>query len=72
VYYRYVWSVQDMAAYAEQVFFAQDAGKTTRRAALQGFVGMFEPGKLSTSPWLASDCSPRQASIGCACRVWGV
>lgn len=46
VYYRYAWAVQDMAAYAEQVFFAPDAGAPTRRAALQGFADMFEPGNI--------------------------
>jgi spectinomycin phosphotransferase len=46
VYHRYAWAVQDMAAYAEQVFFARDAGEPTRRAAMQGFVALFEPGNI--------------------------
>lgn len=45
-YYRFAWAVQDMAAYAEQVFFAHDAGEPTRRVAFDGFVAMFEPGNI--------------------------
>ena len=45
-YYRVAWAVQDMAAYAEQVVFAPDAGEPTRRAAMEGFVDMFEPGNI--------------------------
>ncbi len=46
VYYRYAWAVQDIAAYAEQVLVSPDAGEPTRRAALQGFIAMFEPGDI--------------------------
>ncbi len=46
VYYRFAWAVQDLAAYAEQIFLARDAGEPTRRAAMQGFVDMFEPGNI--------------------------
>jgi hypothetical protein len=46
VYYRFAWAVQDMAAYVEQIFFAPVAGEPTRRAAMQGFVDMFEPGNI--------------------------
>lgn len=46
VYYRFAWAVQDMAAYAEQVFFSPEAGEASRRAALRGFVDMFEPGDM--------------------------
>jgi spectinomycin phosphotransferase len=45
-YYRFAWAVQDMAAYAEQVFFVREAGEPTRRAALHGFADMFEPGNI--------------------------
>ena len=38
--------VQDMAAYAEQVFFVRETGEPTRRAAYHGFVDMFEPGNI--------------------------
>ncbi len=46
VYYRFALVVQDMAAYAEQVFFAPDAGEPTGRAAMQGFAVMFKPGNI--------------------------
>lgn len=46
VYYRYAWAVQDIAAYAEQVLVSLDAGEPTRRAALQGFISLFEPGNI--------------------------
>jgi len=46
VYYRFAWAVQDMAAYVEQIFFAPVAGEPIRRAAMQGFVDMFEPGNI--------------------------
>ena len=45
-YYRFAWAVQDMAAYAEQVCLARGVGEPSRRAALQGFVDMFEPGNM--------------------------
>lgn len=45
-YYRFAWAVQDMAAYAEQVFFVRETGEPTRRAAYHGFVDMFEPGNI--------------------------
>ena len=45
-YYRYAWAVQDMGAYAEQVFFSLSLGQESRRDALQGFVAMFEPGNI--------------------------
>jgi spectinomycin phosphotransferase len=45
-YYRFAWAAQDMAAYAEQVFFARYAGEPTRRAAFRGFVDMFEPDNI--------------------------
>jgi spectinomycin phosphotransferase len=45
-YYRYAWAVQDMAAYAELVFFAAELGDVSRRHALRGFVSLFEPGGI--------------------------
>jgi spectinomycin phosphotransferase len=45
-YYRYAWAVQDMAAYAERVFFMPDLGDETRRDAVRGFMSMFEPGNI--------------------------
>lgn len=45
-YYRYAWAVQDMAANADQVFFATDIGEETRDKAVRGFVQLFEPGQI--------------------------
>jgi spectinomycin phosphotransferase len=54
VYYRYAWAVQDMAAYAEQVFFLPDFGEESRRDAVDGFMSLFEPGNIVALA-LASD-----------------
>lgn len=43
-YYRCAWAVQDMAAFAETVFFLPDCSEGSRRDALRGFEGLFEPG----------------------------
>ncbi len=45
-YYRYAWAVQDMAAYAEEVFFSPDLSEPTRRAAMDGFIDLFAPGNI--------------------------
>jgi spectinomycin phosphotransferase len=45
-YYRYAWAVQDMGAYAEQVFFSGGLVEESRRDAYKGFVDMFEPGNI--------------------------
>jgi spectinomycin phosphotransferase len=45
-YYRFAWAVQDMAAYGERVFSSQNLSEDARRAALQGFIGLFEPGNI--------------------------
>jgi len=45
-YYRYAWAVQDMAAYGEEVFFLPDLGEETRRDAVRGFIGLFDPGNI--------------------------
>lgn len=45
-YYRCAWAVQDMGAYAEQVFFAPDLGEQGRRDALLAFVDLFAPGNI--------------------------
>lgn len=46
VYYRYAWAMQDMAAYAEQVFFSPDLCEQTRRTAVNGFIDLFAPGNI--------------------------
>jgi spectinomycin phosphotransferase len=45
-YYRYAWAVQDMAAYAERVFFLPDLSEEARCEAVRGFVDLFEPGEI--------------------------
>lgn len=45
-YYRYAWAVQDMGAYAEQVFLAPNVSPQARRDAFDGFADMFEPGNI--------------------------
>jgi spectinomycin phosphotransferase len=45
-YYRYAWAVQDMAAYAEVAFLRNELSAETRRAALDGFKSLFEPGQI--------------------------
>jgi spectinomycin phosphotransferase len=45
VYYRYAWAVQDMGAYAEEVF-APDLSDQTRGDAVDGFIDLFRPGNI--------------------------
>ncbi len=47
-YYRYAWAVQDMGAYAEDVFFAPHLSQQSRRSSLRAFIGLFEPGNIVT------------------------
>lgn len=45
-YYRYAWAAQDLAACAEEVLFLPGRGETTRRAAVDDFMNLFEPGNI--------------------------
>jgi spectinomycin phosphotransferase len=45
-YYRTAWAVQDIGEYAEQVLLAPALGEESRRAALDGFKELFEPGYI--------------------------
>jgi spectinomycin phosphotransferase len=45
-YYRVAWAVQDVAAYGEQALMLPAVGEATRRAAVDGFVDLFEPGNI--------------------------
>jgi spectinomycin phosphotransferase len=45
-YYRIAWAVQDVAAYGEQALMLPAVGEATRRAAVGGFVDLFEPGNI--------------------------
>ena len=45
-YYRSACAVQDIGAYGEQVFLSPALGEETRRAAMDGFMELFEPGNI--------------------------
>jgi spectinomycin phosphotransferase len=45
-YYRVAWAVQDIAAYGEQALMDPGAGEDNRRAAVEGFMSLFEPGNI--------------------------
>ena len=44
-YYRYAWAVQDMAAYAEEVF-SPERSEPARRDGVDSFIGLFAPGNI--------------------------
>lgn len=45
-YYRAAWAVQDIAAFGRDVLFAPQLGAVSRRAALEGFMGLFGEGSI--------------------------
>ncbi len=45
-YYRYAWAVQEMGAYAEDVFFAPDLSTPARSDSLRAFIDIFAPGNI--------------------------
>jgi spectinomycin phosphotransferase len=45
-YYRCAWAVQDIAAFGEEALLMPGLGEVTRRAAMVGFMGLFEPGEI--------------------------
>jgi len=45
-YYRNAWALQDMAAYGERLFDFPHLSEASRRDALGGFIGLFEPGNI--------------------------
>jgi hypothetical protein len=45
-YYRCAWAVQDIAAYGESVLLLPTLGEEARRAAVAGFMDLFEPGNI--------------------------
>jgi spectinomycin phosphotransferase len=53
-YYRYAWAVSDIGAYAAEVLFRPDLGEITRRAAVELFMSLFQPGNIVALA-LASD-----------------
>jgi hypothetical protein len=45
-YYRVAWAVQDIAAYGEEVLLMPALGEQSRRAAVDFFADLFEPGNI--------------------------
>ena len=45
-YYRYAWAVQEMGAYAEDVFFSPNLGEQARSDAVRSFIDLFAPGNI--------------------------
>jgi spectinomycin phosphotransferase len=45
-YYRYAWAVGDIGAYGAEILFRPDFGPITKRAALDQFLSLFEPGNI--------------------------
>jgi hypothetical protein len=50
-YYRYEWVVQELADFAERVFFTPDIGLETKRDAVRGFKQLFLPGDVITAAY---------------------
>jgi spectinomycin phosphotransferase len=44
--YRSAWAVQDIAAYGEEALMMPTLGEESRRAAVDGFKDLFEPGNI--------------------------
>lgn len=45
-YYRYAWAVGDIGAFGAEVFFRPDLGAATKRAAVDSFLSLFQPGEI--------------------------
>jgi spectinomycin phosphotransferase len=56
-YYRHAWAVQDIGAYAEQVFLKSELGARARQDALEGFRGLFEPGQIISIAYASGDAA---------------
>ncbi len=54
-YYRYARAVEDIGAYAEQVFLRPDLGPGARRAAVEGFMSLFTPGSIVSLAFASDD-----------------
>lgn len=50
-YYRYEWVVQEIADFAERVFFTPKIGLETKQDAVRGFKQLFLPGDVITSAY---------------------
>lgn len=47
-YYRYAWAVQEMGAYAEEVFFSPERSEVARLDAVEQFISIFAPGNIAS------------------------
>jgi spectinomycin phosphotransferase len=45
-YYRIAWAVQDIAAFGEEALMMPELGEESRRDAVSGFAGLFDPGRI--------------------------
>jgi len=45
-YYRYEWCVQEIGDFGKRVFLTNDAGKTTKQSAIEGFMQLFSEGDV--------------------------
>lgn len=52
-YYRYARAVEDIGAFAEEVFLMEDVGAETKRAAMKLFMVQFEPGNMVSLAYAA-------------------
>lgn len=62
-YYRYAWAVQEMGAYAEEVFFSPERGEAAGRDAVEAFISVFAPGNIASIA-LASEVDPLVTKLG--------
>jgi spectinomycin phosphotransferase len=54
-YYRYEWVVQDLGAYAEQVFFDPEVSEATKQDAAEGLFVLFRPGSSVESAYRSEE-----------------
>jgi hypothetical protein len=64
-YYRAAWAVQDIASYGQEALLMPALGEETRRAAVAGFMGLFEPGNIID----VARASGRSGSAGGSCGL---
>ena len=57
-YYRYAGAVEDIGAYAAQVFFRPDLGPGAKRAAVEGGMSLFLPGNIVALAFASGDRAP--------------
>jgi spectinomycin phosphotransferase len=60
-YYRVAWAVQDIAAYGEEVLLMPALGEQSRRAAVDFFADLFEPGNIVDLARASDPADPQRA-----------